>query len=124
MVLLIVSIMCCFAAFILISFACEIGQRFTNAFSDVDDVLGQLKWYLLPIEVQRILPIAIMYSQEPLLVKFFGNMSCSREQFKKVIHDYSKLHIEAYVHIEVLIGILFFSFSGDENRVPKFYGTS
>ena len=65
-------------------FSCEIGQRFCNAFDVVDDTIGQLNFYLLPMEIQRILPMVIMYSQEPLVVRFFGSLCCTREQFKKV----------------------------------------
>lgn len=63
---------------------CEISERYSNAFSEINDVVGQLEWYLLPIEAQRLLPLLIMYCQKPFVIKFFGNIACSREQFKKV----------------------------------------
>lgn len=63
---------------------CESGQRLTNSFDEVDDDLGQLDWYLFPIEIQRLLPMTIMNVQEPPVIKCFGNIQCSREQFKKV----------------------------------------
>lgn len=65
-------------------FACEIGQRFCNAFEEVDNVLGQINFYLLPIEIQCLLPTVILYFQEPLVVRFFGSLCCTREQFKEV----------------------------------------
>lgn len=61
-----------------------IGQRFDDAFSEVDDVLGQLSFHLLPMKVQQMLPIVIQHSQKPGFVKFFGSLSATREQFKKV----------------------------------------
>ena len=64
--------------------ACELGQRFRNAFSDIDDSIFQLDWYLLPYELQKHLPIIVNYAQQPLVVRFFGSYSCSRDQFKKV----------------------------------------
>lgn len=63
---------------------CELGQRFSNSFSEIDDRIGKLDWYLLPIEVKRMLPTIILYAEQPLIVTFFGSMSCCREQFKKV----------------------------------------
>lgn len=71
-------------ALILIFATCELGQRFTNAFIEVDDDLAHLKFYLLPMEIRRVLPIIMIYSQEPLVVKFFGQMSVTRDQFKRV----------------------------------------
>lgn len=65
--------------------ACELGQRFSKLFSEVDDVVGRhLDWYLLPIEIKRMLSIIIINSQRPCVIEFFGSFSCSREQFKKV----------------------------------------
>lgn len=64
--------------------ACEFGQRFSIAFNEIDDVVGQTDWYLLPIEIKRMLPIIIINSQQPCALEFFGSLSCSREQFKKV----------------------------------------
>lgn len=63
---------------------CELSERFNTALNELNDMIGQLDWYLLPIEVQRMLPILITYTQKPLVIKFFGNIACNREQFKKV----------------------------------------
>lgn len=82
--MLLEAILLCFGALLLVLFTCEAGQQFSNAFSKVDDIVCQLNFYLLPIEIQRMLPILIMYAQEPLVVVFFGSLSGTREQFKKV----------------------------------------
>lgn len=63
--------------------ACELGQRFSNGFDEIDDTVGQLDWYLLPIIIQKILPGTIQYTQQRFAVTFFESFSCSREQFKK-----------------------------------------
>lgn len=63
---------------------CECVQRFTNTFSDINDTLVQLTWYTYPVEVQRLLVPFIMYAQKPVGLTFFGSISCSREQFRKV----------------------------------------
>lgn len=77
-------LVCGILALVFVFIACELGQRFTNAFVDVDNVLSQIRWYLLPNEMQRILPMVLIYAQEPIVVQFFGSMSCSRTQFKSV----------------------------------------
>lgn len=79
------SITLCMAGLALVLFACEIGQQFTNAFSDeASEALGQLNFYLLPIEIQQMLPMMIVFSHQPFVVHFFGSLCCTRDQFKKV----------------------------------------
>lgn len=64
---------------------CEFGQRISNACGDkIKYVFDRYIWYLFPIEVQRILPTAILYVQEPIELKFFGSSSLNREQLKFV----------------------------------------
>lgn len=64
--------------------ACELGQQISNTFSQIDDIFDQFNWYLFPSEVQRILPTAILYVQQPIEVRFFGSFSSDRDQFKRV----------------------------------------
>lgn len=78
------SIFYCFWAINSNFAACELGQKFSNAFSDIDNSIGQLDWYLFPFEIQKMLPMIMSYAQQSLVVQFFGSLACSREQFKKV----------------------------------------
>lgn len=71
-------------ALLLVLLTCEVGQRFTNAFAEVDDDLTLLNFYLLPVKARRVLPMLIMYSQQPLIAQFFGSLSVTRDQFKRV----------------------------------------
>lgn len=64
--------------------SCELGQRTNNGYCDIDAIMGQFDWYLYPNEIQRILPAIIANSQQPVYIKCFGSISCSRETFKKV----------------------------------------
>lgn len=45
---------------------------------------SEFDWYLFPNEVQRILPTVVQNAQKPVVIKCFGNVLCSREQFKMV----------------------------------------
>lgn len=65
-------------------FSSEIGQRLNLSFESVEDVCNQFNWHSFPIEIQRLLPVAKLNVQQPVVVKCFGNILCSREQFKKV----------------------------------------
>lgn len=73
---------------------CESSERFDSALSEVDDTIGQLDWYLLPFEVQRMLPLIMAYTQKALTIKFFGSIACSRELFKKICYkiEYLSTH--------------------------------
>lgn len=69
---------------LVVFFACELGQQFTNTLVKVDNELKQLDWYLFPAEIQRILPAVINNVQKPVVIECFGIMIASREQFKVV----------------------------------------
>lgn len=84
MLVLFESVSLSIGALLLVLLACEVGQRFTNAFSEVDDDLIHLDFYLLPEKDQRVLPMLITYSQQPLIAEFFGSLSVTRNQFKRV----------------------------------------
>lgn len=62
----------------------ELGQKLTNSFDKIEDLINQLDWYLLPIRIQNLLPTIIMNEQQPTVIRCFGNILCSRDQFKKV----------------------------------------
>ena len=91
---LIESILCGFWGTIIVFAACELGQRFSNAFIEIDDLIGQHDWYLFPIDIQQMLPTVIINVQEAIEVKFFGSVACCREQFKKV----SLLVLTCHIH--------------------------
>lgn len=64
--------------------ACELGQRTTLALNECADVINQFDWYLLPAEIQRLLPIIINCAQQSVDIKCYGSVSCNRETFKYV----------------------------------------
>lgn len=63
---------------------CELGERFTIAYGEMDCEFKQFKWYLFPIEVQRLLPILVQNAQQPVTLRCFGSIAANREAFKKV----------------------------------------
>lgn len=68
----------------LIFFTCEIGQEFTNIVGKFNNEFERWNWYLFSIKIQRLLPIFIINVQEPVVIKCFGIICGSRDQFKKV----------------------------------------
>lgn len=68
----------------LVMFACEIGQRMSDAFEEIDITMERFDWYLFPIEVKRMLPVIMENAQEPVTLECFGSIGCTRDVFKKV----------------------------------------
>lgn len=63
---------------------CEFCQQISNAFGEINDDTQHLFWYRYPDEIQRILPMISMATQQPVEFRCIGSVSCSRETFKKV----------------------------------------
>lgn len=82
--LLLISIHNMFWAFALVFTACELGERVRNEFEGVCFLIGQLKWYLFPLNSRQLVPTIMINSQHPVEFKCFGSISCSRESFRKV----------------------------------------
>lgn len=70
--------------FIHIFFVCEFGQRLSGQFDMLDAAFCQCKWYLLSIELQRMLVIVMSITQQPVILQGYGNIQCTRGSFKQV----------------------------------------
>lgn len=64
--------------------ACEICQRLSNAFMEIDDGMGQLDWYRFPHEIKKVLPIILVLTQQPFAFECIGSISCNRETYIQV----------------------------------------
>lgn len=73
-----------FDSFALLFISCEVGQQLSDAFEEINDIIDQYKWYLLPIKLRRTLPMIMIVSQKPVIMALFGSISCGREVFAKV----------------------------------------
>lgn len=58
----------------------------TINFENVNDEILRYDWYELPSDIQKMLPIILNGTQCPAVVIGFGNIECSRGNFKKVRH--------------------------------------
>lgn len=63
---------------------CEIGQSVDNQFDRLSDMVYECDWYLLSLTLQRMLITVIANAQEPVSIRSFGNIKCSRESFMRV----------------------------------------
>lgn len=71
-------------AFVAVFIACELGQRMSDAFVEIDITIDRFDWHLFPIEVQRLLPMVMANAQQSVSLECFGSISCGRVVFKSV----------------------------------------
>lgn len=65
----------------------ELCQQVCNGFEEMNEVMDQFHWSSYPVKVQRMLPLVINYTQQPIEFKVFGSIACCRESCKKVIFN-------------------------------------
>lgn len=71
---------------------CESCERVSGEFESFDMKLSRSDWHLLSSKMQRLYLIFVAYAQQTPNIQGYGNISCNRETFKRVIffpfHDY------------------------------------
>lgn len=55
-----------------------------TAFGEVGDGIDDFDWYAFPLEMQKIVPLLMIYAQEPVAIECFGSIACVRDVFKRV----------------------------------------
>lgn len=121
-VLLITSIQT-FYSFGLIYTACELCQRANFAFEDCIVSINQFEWYSFPDEIQRLLPLIIQFTQQPIELKCYGSTACDRELFKYVSICWARSdHVNrSAIHSKWFI---YYTFTGNQNCIFVFYDSS
>lgn len=62
---------------------CEMADNVTEQYERTN-IYEHSDWYNFPNDIKRFLPIIIHNTQTSVVVKGFGNIDCTREEFKKV----------------------------------------
>lgn len=75
----------------LIFVICEISERVSSGFREIDFIIGQFTWYLLPINIWEMLPMITTYVQDPVIFVIFGAVGCNRYAFQKVSFTRKKM---------------------------------
>lgn len=83
-----------FWAFFQMFVFCDLGEKLTKRFTEIDSAIYYCEWYTFPVDIQRLLPITMMAAQDAVLITGFANLSCTRQAFKKV--EYSIYIIEIF----------------------------
>lgn len=73
-----------FGTFSAVFLCCEFGQMVANHFDLFHNELCQCDWYLSPIEIQRMLLIFMVSTQQPAIFHGYGRIEGSRDTFKTV----------------------------------------
>lgn len=70
--------------FALVILPCEIGQRLTDTFDEINFQFEQLRWYLLAIEIRRMVTTTMIFAQKSIIFECYGVLFCNRDQLKTV----------------------------------------
>lgn len=104
---MLISVVLIFWAFTIIFFYCEFGEMVTQEFIAFDEVLCQCDWYKFPIDLQRMLAIFILDTQQPTFICGYGGIQCARDAFKNV-----NIFFKNSIWIQILeFSLLFFFIS-------------
>ena len=74
----------CGYAFGIVFIACEIAQRLSNEVDEIYDVVDQFKWYRFPNKTKQLMPMIVLFVQQPVSIDCFGSIKCHRETFQQV----------------------------------------
>lgn len=79
-------------------YICETGQDVSDRSNKFGDEIYKCDWYLLPHKLQRMLIIILINAQEPVYIRGFGNVECTRESFKqvKLIRSIDRVQFEKF----------------------------
>lgn len=100
---LVLSVLVLFS-FAIIFACCELGAQLTNQFSTLNEELYRFEWYSLPVGVQRMVLIFMSGTQQPVCLRGYGNIVCTREALKNVCISRA---ICDFVKFDVLLIFLF-----------------
>lgn len=76
------------ASFGILFVACELPGRLSDRFDAINSQINKFNWYLFPLKMQQILPVVMIYAQQPVYLECFGSIPCDRETFKRVSYPY------------------------------------
>lgn len=79
-------------AFGMIAFFCEFSEQMITGFVKFNDEIYRCEWYVLPNQLQRMYLMFTLDTQQPKMIQGYGNISCTREAFKKVEFGFSLLN--------------------------------
>lgn len=110
-----------FESFLTVFGVCELGERLCMAFNEINIAIEQLKWYLFPHQIRKMLPTILVVSQEPVGLSIFGSMLCNRKTFKEVSST-NPMHFDRFA--VCISHNCFTDFSGLQSNLHFVYDTT
>lgn len=107
----------------LIFFSCEFGEMLSDEFSRVNDLFYECNWHLLSAQVQRVFKMILADTQQPVIIKGYGNVSCLRETFKKVGDTVFNFLMQNRINVSDFKNIIL-TILGNADKLLLFHGTS
>lgn len=71
-------------SFISILFFCEIGEKVSIIFIQINNDLDRINWYLFSNDKQKMFNIILCFCKESVVLEGFGSIRASRNVFKEV----------------------------------------
>lgn len=65
---------------------CVFGDETTTKFEKVYGSICKCAWYEFPMETQKVLPLMLRIAQQPVHLRGYMNVRCTRE-FMKAVSD-------------------------------------
>lgn len=103
-----------FASYVCIFVLCEFGERVMAVFEEVSIAIDQLRFYLFPIDTQKMLPTVLVVAQDGVKLSMFGSIDCNRRTFKEV------KRLESFIALESKI-VHFFSTISRSHFCSRFF---
>lgn len=75
-----------FWSIVIVFVDCECGERLAQQFNEIDTEYSQSKFYFFPVDLQRMYLILMLDIQQPVYIRGYGNIVCTRDFFKEVTH--------------------------------------
>lgn len=82
-----------FWALVVSAIHCEVGERMSNIWVEIDDDINSIEWYLLSTDTRKSIITIMSFTQRPVILDGLGSISGSRELFKKVSLSKRRLQI-------------------------------
>lgn len=99
--------------------SCSFGQKMSDSFHEIEYEINQLKWYRLPIHIQRLMPIFVVNALTPVNLCVIGTISCDLITFKKVGSENAISYADQNFLNKKSVRT-----TGCEKRIFVFYGSS
>lgn len=68
-----------------IAVLCMFGNETTTRFDEIYESFCQCPWNEFPLELQKLLPMVLLIAKEPIYLKGYMSVKCTREFMKTVI---------------------------------------